>query len=195
MGMEKILIVPWVLVSRLSRVAKNNPHEITDCSMTTLRWLIATVSLVYLVACATNQNVVDHSFGFDMRKDAQDATVLDYQYGDSKLPVRAPEWAVKEGKTFTFENIHGPMTKGSFLYVKWRSTATGHIYDSRVDLRDRLPADITGHTIYFMIQGTQLYVYLISPENVKRTPDMLPNGPRAYLNRKIVTIYPDQQKP
>lgn len=160
-----------------------------------MKWLIVTVALGYLVACATNPDVVDHSFGFDMRKDAQDAIVLDYQYGNSKLPVRAPEWAVKEGKTFTFENIHGPMTRGAFLYVKWRSTATGHIHDSKVDLRHRLPADITDHTIYFMIQGTQLYVYLISPENVKRTSDMPTNGPRAYLSRNIVRIYPDQQKP
>lgn len=160
-----------------------------------MKRLIATVALISFAACATNPNVVNHSFGFDTRKDAQDAIVLDYRYGDSKLPARPPEWAIKAGRSFAFENIHGPMLKGDFLYVKWRSTTTGQIHEDTVDLRHRLPAEITDHTIYFMIHGAQLHVYLISPQNVERTPDRPPDGPRIYRNRKIVTIYPDQRKP
>lgn len=160
-----------------------------------MKRLIATLALISLAGCAANPNLVSHSFGFDTRKDAQDAVVLDYRYGDSRLPLRPPEWAIKAGRTFTFENIHGPMLKGDFLYVKWRSMTTGRIHEDTVDLRHRLPAEITDHTIYFMIHGVQLYVYLISPQNVARTPDMPPSGPRTYHDRTIVTIYPDQEKP
>ena len=46
-----------------------------------------------------------------------------------------------------------------------------------------------------MIHGAQLHVYLISPENVQRPPEMSPKGPRTYHDRKITTIYPDQRKP
>lgn len=159
------------------------------------KWLRPLAVLIAVAACASNPNVVNHSFGFDTRQDSRDAVVLDYKYGDSKLPVRAPEWAVKEGKTFAFEGVHGPMTKGDFLYVKWRNTTTGQVYEDTVDLRHRLPANITDHTVYFMIQGAQLYVYLISPGHEERSPDMPTNGPRMYRSRKIVTIYPDRPKP
>jgi hypothetical protein len=159
------------------------------------KWLISVSVLVAIAACATNPNVVNHSFGFDTRKDGQDAVVLDYRYGDSKLPVQAPNWAVKQGKTFAFEAVHGPMAKGDSLYVKWRSTTTGQVYEDSVDLRHRLPAEITGHTIYFTIKGAQLYVYLISPANVARPPDSAPNGPGTYRGRNIVTIYPDRPRP
>lgn len=160
-----------------------------------MKHLIAAVALIVFAACATHPNVVNHAFGFDARKDGQDAEVLDYRYGDSKLPVSPPAWAVKAGKTFPFENIHGPMQKGDFLYVKWRTTTTGQIHEETVDLRHRLPADIAGHTIYFMIHGAQLYVYLISPENVARVADQPTHGPRSYHDRKIITIYPAQSKP
>lgn len=157
--------------------------------------LACIAALGAVTGCATNSNVVNHAFGFDTRKDAQDAVVLEYRYGDSKLPVRSPISAASEGRTFAFENVHGPMLKGDFLYVKWRSTTTGQVHEDTIDLRSRLPADLTDHTVYFMIHGAQLYVYLISPENVAPVPDISANGPRAYRNRKITMIYPDPRKP
>jgi hypothetical protein len=160
-------------------------------------WHAALVLLAALIlaACASDPNIVNHSFGFDTRKDDQDAVVLDYRYGDSKLPVRAPERTVKEGKTFAFDAVHGPMRKADFLYVKWRNTTTGREYEDTVDLRTRLPADVTDHTVYFMIRGAQLYVYLIAPEKVEHSADSATNGPRMYRDRRIITIYPDRDKP
>jgi hypothetical protein len=157
------------------------------------RWLVALIALVAVAACASNPEVVDHSFGFDTLKDGQDAEVIDYRYGNSKLPVHAPEWAVKEGKTFTFNSVGGPMQRGDFLYVKWRIKSTSEVYEDNVDLRHRLPSDIKGHHIHFIIRGPQLYVYLVTPE--KRLPDAAPNGPRMYSYRRTLTIYPDQPAP
>lgn len=156
-------------------------------------WLFALLALVALAACAVRPEVVDHSFGFDTLKDGQDAEVIDYRYGRSRLPVRAPEWAVKEGKTFTFNSVSGPMLRGDFLYVKWRLKSTGQVYEDNVDLRQRLPADIEKHEVYFIIHGPQLYIYLISPK--RRAKDEPAIGPEMYRYRKTILIYPDQSKP
>ena len=154
-----------------------------------MRSLVLMATLIALSACAAGPEVVDHAFAFDTRKDGQDAVVLDYRYGSSRL-ARAPDWAVKEGRTFTFENIRGPMARGDSLYVKWRDDATGRIYEDTVDLRHRLPENLAGHTLYFMIKGAQLSVYLISPAGVKRPSGPPSGGPRMYRSRKIIRIYP-----
>lgn len=160
-----------------------------------------------LAACAVGPRVVDHSFGFDTRDTIPRVEVLDYRYGDSKLPV-PPDWAIKEGRPFYFENVTGPMLVGDRLYVKWRIKDTGQVYEETVDLRHRLPTDIKDHRVYFDIKGSQLYVYLISPEKLNPNPcpsrDELRRlgnsddpGDRifsTYCYRKIMGIYPDQSK-
>jgi hypothetical protein len=78
------------------------------------------------------------------------------------------------------------MLRGDFLYVKWRIDSTGQVYEDTVDLKSRLPRDITNHEIYFIVKGTQLVVYLITPE--RRLPDMEPNGPRKTQYLKTLTI-------
>lgn len=158
-----------------------------------LRWLITAIAVVVLAGCAGPASIVEHSFSFDTLKDGQDAEVIDYRYGSSRLPVRAPEWAVKEGKTFTFNSVSGPMLRGEFLYVKWRLKSTGQVYEDNVDLHQRLPADIKDHRIHFIINGSQLYIYLISPE--RRAKDTPAIGPSMYSYRKTTVIYPDQSKP
>ena len=154
-----------------------------------MRSFVLLATLVAVAACAAGPEVVDHAFAFDTRKDGQNAVVLDYRYGGSSI-ARAPEWAVKEGRAFTFENIRGPMARGDSLYVKWRDGATGRVYENTVDLRHRLPEDIAGHTLYFMIKGAQLNIYLISPAGVRRPSTAPSDGPRMYRSRKIVRIYP-----
>jgi len=136
---------------------------------------------------------VDHSFSFDAITDSPDAELLDYRYGDSKQrPTRNPEYLRQEGRSIQRGGISGEMLRGDFLYVKWRIKSTGQVYEDTVDLRRRLPADITDHRIHFIVKGPQLYVYLITPE--RRPPDMPPNGPRPYQYLKTITIYPDQAK-
>ena len=149
------------------------------------RLLIIVILGGALASCAgIGADVVKHAFAFDLRKDAQNAAVRDYRYGDSKGLVSPPRERVKEGKEFYVTSIGGPMLRGDYLYVKWRDKATGNIYEDRVDLRHRLPRDITGHTVYFMIQRDQLYVYLIPPPDQLRPKDEPPVGPSASKNGK-----------
>lgn len=139
-----------------------------------------------------------HSFSFDTRHDSPDAEVLDYQYGSSRqFGTYADQERVAMGQVFPSDNIFGAMPRGDFLYVKWRiknrTKPWEYIgtYEDKVDLKTRLPADITGLRVHFVIKGSQLYVYLISP------PDghPLPAGPvRQYSSQKQVQIYPDQPK-
>lgn len=144
-----------------------------------------------------------HSFSFDVRQDMPDIEVLDYQYSNSRhngiraTPERVPTQGTGEG--FWGEGIYGNLLRGDFLYVKWRVKKHGTLlpeyigtYEDRVDLRSRLPADITGLTIHFVIRGSQLYVYLIWP-GLKDAS--VPEGPiKMFRLRKQVQIYPDQAK-
>jgi hypothetical protein len=162
---------------------------------TSLRWLTIVIFGCLLAACTAfgGPEVVDHEFEFNMFLDNQDAVVLDYRYGNSKQPGAInPDSMRNQGKAHQQELIHGRMLRGDFLYVKWRIKSTGEVYEDTVDLRHRLPKDITDHTITFLIRGPQLYVYLVTPE--RRAPDMSPNGPKEFSYLKVITLYPDQIK-
>ena len=108
--------------------------------------------------------------------------------------MSAPEQVTEKGKTMTTDNTFGAKVPRGTLYVKWRDTETQKVYEDTVDLRQRLPKNIEDHRIYLMIKGAQLYVYLISPEGIKRPKNEMPNGPSAYSHLKIVTIYPFETK-
>lgn len=174
------------------------------------RWLaslILGVALVGLPACATGPKLTDHAFEFNASSDSPGVEILNYQYGNSNLPgTRLPPALLREGGVSGGTGINGPMPRGDSLYVKWRIKSTGEVFEDTVDLKRRLPADITRHRIYFIVKGSQLYVYLISPE--KLNPNPCPS--REELRRlgkadspddrifstfcylKITRIYPDQ---
>lgn len=158
-----------------------------------LHWLGALVLALSLVSCATSQELVFHSFGFNAMWDSPEIEVLYYQYGNSKQPTaRTPEWTIAENKMPQRTSMGGEILKGDFLIVKWRIRSTGETFEDTVDLRSRLPSNIKNHQIYFIAKGPQLYVYLITPE--RRTPEEPPNGPRPYQHLRTITIYPDQPK-
>lgn len=155
------------------------------------RFFAVLAAFMALTACATGPTLVEHGFSFDARQDRPEVEVLDYRYGDSKQPgARANPARVAEGRVAQQWGVYGAMLRGDFLYVKWRIKKTGQVYEDTVDLRSRLPADIYDHRIHFEIKGTQLYVYLVSPES--RPPEVPPNGPRRYHESKVFTLYPVQ---
>lgn len=139
----------------------------------------------------------NHQFSFDTRQDSPDVEVLDYQYSNSRhAGVRPERERVAMGQTFWGEGISGSILRGDFLYVKWRVKKHGTLlpeylgtYEDRVDLRSRLPADITGLRIHFVIRGPQLYVYLIWPYDPKH--DYPPGELKGFERQKKVRIYPD----
>ncbi|WP_143751344.1 hypothetical protein [Collimonas sp. PA-H2] len=174
------------------------------------RWIALFAITSALVACAIEPRVVDHSFAFDAIRDSPEIEVLDYRYGDSKLEgAKNPDWVRAEGRSLQMANTNGPMRIGDSLYVKWRLKSTGEIYQDTVDLRRRLPSDMKDQRIYFIVKGSQLYVYLILEKNLDPNPCMLKGDPRAlarathkpddivfalYCFEKITPIYPDQSK-
>jgi hypothetical protein len=150
---------------------------------------------IALSACASDTQVVNHSFGFDAISDSPDIELLDYRYGDSELPGASnPDRLRNKGIAPPRTSISGPMRRGDSLYVKWRIRNTGQVYEDTVDLRNRLPTNIKDHKVYFLIKGTQLFVYLIPPESEKRSRAMSANGPRMYSDLNVITIYPKESK-
>jgi len=137
--------------------------------------------------------MVHHSFGFDTRHDSPDVEVLDYQYGNgTQFGTHADKERVLLGEDFPSDNISGLIPRGDTLYVKWRDKRSHHVYQDRVDLKNRMPQDISDLTVYFLIKGPQLYVYLIYP-GLKDAS--VPEGPIImYRHQRQVQIYPDLPK-
>jgi hypothetical protein len=150
-----------------------------------LHWVAMLGALVAISACATD--VVDHAFGFNAVQDSPDVQILEYQYGQTSTPS-----ARSVGPSNQATSIQGAMKRGDFLYVKWRIKSSEKVFEDTVDLRHRLPSDITHQRVYFVVAGSQLFVYLVSPES--RVSDAEPQGPGVYRNRKSTVIYPDKSK-
>lgn len=151
--------------------------------------LAISIIVCVLASCSTaGERVVEHGFGFDIRRANPSVEIIDYRYGDSSFPVRAPEWAVKEGKRFYFNNVYGAMRIADFLYVKWRIENSEKIYEETIDLKSRMPSDVKGQTVYLDIKDSQLYVYLISKK--RRPPELEAIGPEMYQSFFVKRIYP-----
>ncbi len=164
-----------------------------DWRMVYAHFLTLVAIMWVATACAMQPRVVDHSFEFNASWDSPDVEVLDYRYGDSKLPGAAPpNWALESGRIRQQTGVSGPMLVGDFLYVKWRIKATGEIHQETINLRQQLSRNIENHKIYFVIKGDQIFVYLISPEHIE--PGSPLNNLRKYRDRKYTIIYPDQPK-
>jgi hypothetical protein len=150
----------------------------------------ALVTLLALAACATGPAKFYHSFSFDgwFDKWATEVDLLEYSYGDQYRMVQ--DKVRPENKTLGYgANVNGPMPVGDFLYVKWRIKSTGEVVDNRVDLRNVLPRNMFEHGVTFVIDGEQLYVYLITPQTKQvDAPPLL----RTTKSRYNVTyeIYP-----
>lgn len=156
------------------------------------RWTGLVVATGFLLACAAlDPTVVNHSFAFNANSDSPDIYIVDYRYGDSKNPMASNSEDMRlQGKSLQATSIHGPMKRGEFLYVKWRIKGTDEVYEDTVDLRHRLPADITRDVVYFIVRERQLFVYVVTPE--RRLSDDPQDGPKIYAYRRTIRIYPDK---
>ena len=89
--------------------------------------------------------------------------------------------------------VSGSMPVGEFLYVRWLLKDSGEMVEHRVDLRNRLPWDMNDKTITFVIDGKQLYVYLVTKQG---KPYGTPPINKSRLSNLYVTyeIYPTPRK-
>lgn len=159
-------------------------------TMARVRYALYLVFFISILsACASAQQLPNHSFEFHAARDSPEIEILDYRYGDSKQPgARASEWDKSIGRVQMGGAVYGAMLRGDSLYVKWRVKATTAIYEDTADLKACLPRDITAHTIYFVVKATQLNVYLISPQ--KRAESDSPGPIRIYSDLKVTTLHP-----
>lgn len=148
-----------------------------------------------LNGCALLQRTEYHSFAFAMYRDNPNIEVLDFWYGKSreKTWIKMSDWRIEKGIPKQGESIGMLSRRQDFLYVKWRDKASKLELSDTVDLRHRLPDNISDHKIYFMIVDSKLYVYLIAdrnPTDKDGPPVQLPIFPRQFNFRKVLLLYP-----
>ena len=127
------------------------------------------ILMLSITSCASD--FVRHGFHFNAGKDSPDIRILDFQYGTSKHPgARATQRQKEMGRVPQTAGVTGGMRRGDELYVKWKVKSTGLAYEETVDLKQLLPPYIKGHKIRFIVSGSQLNVYLISPYKLLENP-------------------------
>ena len=147
-------------------------------------------SCVALVALAACIRLAVYVLAFDAAADSPDAEVLFFNTSDSRRLVAASlEQDLKRGVPQQSIRLGGERPVPDYLFVMWRVKSTGRIYQDTDDLRHRLPRDLNDHVIYFIVNGPQLYVYLVSPKAAP--PDAAVVGPARYRGRLVTTIYPE----
>lgn len=157
------------------------------------RILAAVLCMAMVISCATGPKLVDHTFSFDGWNDnwAKQVDLLEYRYGDQYNMVQDKN---EEGVGYR-TNVNAAMPLAEFLYVRWRLKATGEVIEDRVDLRHRLPKNMVRQELTFVIDGRQLYVYIVTPTLITQ---ILPKAPlRTWLSRHNVAyeIYPSPTTP
>ncbi len=131
----------------------------------------AVLLLSVLTACATPQLLSGHAlhnFSFDASRESTGTVVLFYRYGSAnEYGLQTEQEDLPQGKSRQGVSVTGDMPVGKDLYVKWRDEATGKVYEETVDLKSRLPFSMDKQQLHFIIEGAQLFVYVISYEPVR----------------------------
>ena len=107
------------------------------------RFLGAGLIFVLLIGCASMSSTPLHSFAFDAMKDSPDILILAFKYGEARASAvhddeaEAARRGVPNARQFT--GIGGYISRGDFLYVKWRIKRTASAARSQ-RLRDVIAA-------------------------------------------------------
>jgi len=151
---------------------------------------ISVAMCVGITGCASSSGSSYHTFSFDGRFDkwAKSVDLLEYDYG-GKVSLASRKVGADASSLGPGTGINATMPNGEYLYVKWRLLRTGEVIEKRVDLRGLLPVNMFEHTVTFVIDERELYVYLVTPQN------KLPTAPpilKTYLSvyREAFEIYP-----
>lgn len=152
-----------------------------------LRILLLAISLT-LAACASGPSMVDHAFGFDARNDSPNIEIQSYRYGTSGMTFTSSDESMRYyGKSNQSGNINGPQPLGDTLYVKWQDKTSGQVFEDTVNLKPLLPFSMYRKRIYFVVQGSQLHVYLtdLSTPKPKEMPIVGPFRVQSYVTQQI----------
>lgn len=176
-------------------------------------WRLIVVSgmALALAGCAAVgavSNIVEnrtlHSLTFEPYKDSTGIELLYYRYGSAdQFGLRTSPEQVATGKPVPGVGITGELPVGDDFYAKWRIVATGQVIEDTVNLKSRRPFSMNKQQIRPIIEGSQLYIYLISydpvrpllsggeAERIRRTHQTLKEKAFSYsLRDKVIQIYP-----
>jgi len=151
-----------------------------------LRILIFVVFIMLdfsIAGCAMGREWVFHQFSFDAKNESPNIQILDWQYGEKSAEydamqqtgLRASRSQVEAGIPDSAGGGAGVIPVGDFLYVKWRVMPGGEIFEDKVDLTKRLPKNMKFYALHFVVDGPQLYIYLIPPTLPGVPPFNLPD--------------------
>jgi hypothetical protein len=157
---------------------------------------MAGVAAALTGGCITGPRIANHEFSFDGWFDeghwAEKVQLLEFDYGNQYKMVKRK--AAPGDYLSPAYGVNGNMPIGDFLYVKWRIKATDEKCEDRINLKPLLPIDMNNYKLTFVIDGRQLYVYLVTP-----TPRHGSNTPplKTYLSASHITyeIYPTNTFP
>jgi hypothetical protein len=188
----------WLSTPMLTDVLYPRRHKFEGVNTMLRRSLFVTLAVLALHGCAIGPRQVFHGFNFNGWHDGwysgpnSNVQLQEYSYGDQYHMVREK---VKPGESRIPANtsVSGPMPVGEFLYVRWWLKDSAEMVEHRVDLRDRLPRDMKDQDITFVIDGKDLYVYLVTNKGKEYgTPPVL----KTWISKQYVTyeIYPNRHK-
>jgi hypothetical protein len=172
----------------------------------TLRFFAVSLLLLILAACAISSNRTHHSFQLDPSRESVGIDLLFYRYGSAnEFGLRTSKADAEQGVISPGIGMSGVLPVGDDLYVKWRDKKTGQIYEDTVDLKSRLPSSMYKQELHPIIEGSQLYVYLISyepvrdvmsmedVERIRRTHKTLREKAFSFrLRNRVIQIYPEK---
>ena len=130
-----------------------------------------------------------YSIDFDTRSGEQHARVLDYKYmRDSEVLMAPFPEELNSGKGAILSLRSQWMPLGTSLYVKWFDEDASMSHEDTVDLRGKLPSDMSKKALHFTVKGSQLSIYVV----FEAEPPDLPKSERPFFATtvKAIKIYP-----
>jgi hypothetical protein len=151
-----------------------------------INWLISIPILLVSVGCASN-NYMYYQFAYDMQADGQNARILDYNLSREGKTLIAAMPSVKTGGGLNQEGIHKYSPRPTDLFIEWKDLTTGSDFSRNVNLRGLVDQNLEGATIYPIVDGEVLSLYLILEEIV--SPENSSPIPGIARNHKTILIY------
>jgi hypothetical protein len=148
--------------------------------------------LVVTYGCAVGPKKALHSFSFDAVFHMNDIEVVDFRYGSGPaFPIRTrcmPD-TMRGGKCLQGTTASLLTEVADTLWVKWKIISTGEIVEDTIVLAKWLPVKMDGATIFFIIRGRQLTLYVDTEEPRPKGFPVYEGVRNQYT--KVYKIYPE----
>jgi hypothetical protein len=168
--------------------SRDNAMKIPTLFACLFKIFIGAMIFIVPLGCASQIQTMYFGFEYDMRRDGQNAVVLDYRLvADAKSLIAADRAFIAQYGGMSSESIHKQGQLPTDFYVRWMNTKTHIEYDRSVDLRGKLPINIDNCTFYFMVVNDHLQIYLATQST--RSSDQAPIGPSLLKERAVTLIY------